>query len=143
MKQEIFLIFVLFTISLFGQVEIEDDTLYVRTSEDKDKNLHCEILIDETGGWGIYFIEGNEQINIIQTDNFKIYFNAIDVRKLNDGSFMSTTISLDNNTQKKYLKDIINSKYVVIATYEKVYAFNFNKYKKELENNAFYKKIMQ
>lgn len=56
---------------------------------------------------------------------------------------MSTTISLDNNTQKKYLKDIINSEYVVIATYEKVYAFNFNKYKKELENNAFYKKIMQ
>ena len=143
MKQKILLIFVLFVLPLFSQVEIEDDAIYVRTSEDENKNLHCEILIDETGGWAIYFIEGNEQINIIKTDNFRYYFNAVDVRKLNDGSFISTTVSLDNNIAKKYLKDIINSQYVIITTYKSVYTFNFSKYKKELENNAFYKKIMQ
>ena len=41
------------------------------------------------------------------------------------------------------LKDIINSPYILVSTVKKTYAFNFNKYKKELENNAFCKKIMQ
>lgn len=45
MKTKILLIFVLFTISLFGQVEIEDDALFVRVPEYKNKNLHCEIVI--------------------------------------------------------------------------------------------------
>ena len=142
MKTKIILIFILFVLPLFSQVEIEDDTLYIRTSEDKDKNLHCEITCMDTGGWGIYFIEIDEQIISIKTDNFRYYFKAIETGNDN-GFWVSTTVSLDKDTQKKMLKDIINSPYILISTGKKAYSFNFNKYKKELENNAFYKKIMQ
>ena len=43
MIKKIILIFILFVLSLFSQVEIEDDTLYVRTSEDKDKISHWSV----------------------------------------------------------------------------------------------------
>ncbi|TXJ31143.1 hypothetical protein [Brachyspira aalborgi] len=142
MKTKIILIFILFVLSLFSQVEIEDDALFVRVPEYKNKNLHCEIVIMKTGGWAIYFIETDEKINIITTDNYRYNFKSSEVNNDN-GFWMSTTISLDNDTQKKILKDIINSEYVIITTEKKVYGFYFSKYKKELENNAFYKKIMQ
>ncbi len=141
MKTKILLIFVLFTISLFGQVRIEDDTLYIRAL-DEDKSLHCEIICIDTGGWGISFIEIDEQIIRIKADNFEYYFKAIEMGD-DYGFWVSTTASLDSYTQKKMLKDIINSPYILVSTVKKTYAFNFNKYKKELENNAFYKKIMQ
>ncbi|TXJ28598.1 hypothetical protein [Brachyspira aalborgi] len=142
MKTKILLIFVLFTISLFGQVEIEDDALFVRVPEYKNKNLHCEIVIMKTGGWGIYFIEIDKRIDTITTDNYKYDFKAFEVNNDN-GFWMSTIVSLDKDTQKKMLKDIINSEYVIITTEKKVYGYYFSKYKKELENNAFYKNIMQ
>ena len=39
MKTKIILIFILFVLSLFSQVEIEDDALFVRVPEYKNKNL--------------------------------------------------------------------------------------------------------
>lgn len=103
MKTKIILIFILFVLSLFSQVEIEDDALFVRVPEYKNKNLHCEIGIMKTGGWAIYFIETDEKINIITTDNYRYNFKSSEVNNDN-GFWMSTTISLDNDTQKKYLK---------------------------------------
>lgn len=144
MKTKIILIFFLFTLSLFGQISmIDENTLCIETSEENNKNLHCQIILIETGGWGIWFIELNEQIHIITTDNIKYYFKSIEIGKDDNGFWMSTTASLDNEAQKKLLKDVINSEYIIISTEKKSYSFNFKKYKRELENNAFYKKIMQ
>lgn len=135
--KKIIIIFLLFTLSLFSQVRIEDDTLYIRASENENKNLHCEIVAMEDGTWGIFFIEIDEPIYILQTDNFKYYFKAIEITEIG-----ATTVSLDAETQKKLLKDVINSEYIIVRTETKSYIFYFNRYKKELENNTFYKKLI-
>lgn len=144
MRTKIFLIFVLFAISLFGQVSmIDENTLCIEVAEENNKNLHCIIILIETGTWAIYFRELNEPIHLIETDNFKYYFKSIEIDKDDNGFWASTTASLVNDSQKKLFKDIINSKHIIVSTENKSYSFNFNKYKRELENNAFYKKTMQ
>ena len=75
MKTKILLIFVLFTISLFGQFKANKDGFSIKMESEEDKNVICDFVLYYNKGENFYYISIG--INLVETNKpTKIYFST-------------------------------------------------------------------
>ena len=148
MKTKILLIFVLFTISLFGQFEEKGNNFSVGVDEEysehfkERQDIHCQI-----------FTFDYEQIK-----GFRIIISLTLPEKPNAfriGSFISYFPD-DLNIQEKYhvyinqpehsayiFRQICEGKQIDITTDKAIYFFDFSEYANDIAKSKFYKRLIE
>lgn len=148
MKTKILLIFVLFTISLFGQFEEKGNNFSVGVDEEyseyfkERQDIHCQIFT-----FDYEQIKGFRIIISFTLPEKPKYFNI--------GNF-SSYFSDDLTTQDKYhtsikqpehlayiFRQIVEGEQISIKTDKAIYFFDFSKYKNDIEKSKFYKRLIE
>lgn len=143
MKTKILLIFVLFTISLFGQFEDNGDGFIVGV-EEKYKELKerqevsCRIFAFDNNPRLLITFIAPELPSSFNIGNTIFYFPETEKK---DGIYHGLITQHADITT--ILKSIVEGKYIFLNSENIAYIFDFSEYKNDIIKSKFYKKIMQ
>lgn len=159
MKTKILLIFVLFTISLFGQFKANKDGFSMKMESEEDKNIICDFVLyyKESETFDMHIIIG---VNLDETNKpTKVYFSTFNGNlsvsyedNINKGTVALYTkedkqhkIGFFEDETMKQILYLLASKHVAIIqiyTQDTFYNFDFTKYNDKMKKNKKYNEAM-
>ena len=145
MIKKILLIFVLFTISLFGQFIKHGDSFSVGVEEKFSKDLEerqgvsCRIFTfdNEPVRIVVSFI-APEKPRAFSIENTIFHFSE-DLTK--NGTYYGVIYGMEDITF--ILKSIVNGKYIYLTSEKITYIFDFSEYKNDIAKSKFYQKLIE
>ncbi len=158
MKTKILLIFVLFTISLFGQFKANKDGFSIKMESEEDKNVICDFVLYYNKGENFYYISIG--INLVETNKpTKIYFSTfngnLSIPYENNIKAGTSTFYTKEEKQHRidFLLDEIEKQilyllaskhacFIQIYTKDTFYNFDFTKYNDKMKKNKKYNEVM-
>ena len=158
MKTKILLIFVLFTISLFGQFKANKDGFSIKMESEEDKNVICDFVLYYNKGENFYYISIG--INLVETNKAtKIYFSTfngnLSIPYENNIKAGTSTFYTKEEKQHRidFLLDEIEKQilyllaskhacFIQIYTKDTFYNFDFTKYNDKMKKNKKYDEVM-
>lgn len=150
MIKKIILIFVLFTISLFGQFFKHENGFLMEathTSYTKKKETTCDVILYMNAPVRLVIaVNTDTQPTKMRIKDFIQFLEDDDPNVLYDDKHGYVIVIYDSEHNNKYIKYILQqilNNNLDIYCEDTFYYFDFTEYKNDIIKNKFYKKIMQ
>lgn len=141
MKKILILLFI-FVFPLFSEFSLYSDGFGIET-RDKFDNIDCELFAFTHNNKDIMLLAftSPERPKYMSIDS--LLFSLVDDEGVKYENGYYRMIISDKKSLKYILQKMTEGEDITITTENNIYSFEFNKYKKDIIKNKFYKKIME